>query len=158
METILQSDLDEQIVDFLEGGRQLIWLARGPSLAAALDGALKVQESSGLLSLAYSTAEYLHGPIASANEQDRVVILDDNDDPSPNVEALLAGLVARKTPLLVLGKWSHGSPSVPIPLPEARWARTPVLALVTQLAAFGLAVRAGVDPDAPPGLKKVTLT
>lgn len=157
MEQILDEDLGSVLAGFLLGARQIIWLARGPALAAAQDGALKLQETAGLLTLAYSTAEFLHGPVASVGPEDRVVILDGEDGAAENTEAVVASLVARRTPMVTVGP---ASPHVTLPLrlPEVSWARVPVLAMLTQVVALELALRLGLDPDAPAGLKKVTLT
>lgn len=157
MEQLLDEDLGAVLAGFLAGARQIIWLARGPALAAAQDGALKVQETAGRLALAYSTAEFLHGPVASVGPDDRVVILDGDGALAENTEAVVASLVARRTPMVTVGP-ATPHVTLPIALPEASWARVPVFALLTQLTALELALRLGLDPDAPPGLKKVTLT
>lgn len=157
LEQLSSEHVPAVLSEFLLNARQIVWLARGPALAAALDGALKVQETSGLLTLAYSTAEFLHGPVGSAGPEDRVVILDDGESASESTEAVLANLVARRTPVVRVGP-PRPEATLPIPMPRAPWARVPVLATLTQLVALELAVRLGLDPDAPPGLKKVTLT
>lgn len=157
MELLLDEDLGQVLAGFLAGARQIIWLARGPTLAAAQDGALKVQETAGRLALAYSTAEFLHGPVASVGPDDRVIILDGDGVLTENTEAVVASLVARRTPMITVGPAAPHA-TLPIALPEPSWARVPVFALLTQLAALELALRLGLDPDAPAGLKKVTLT
>ena len=157
MEELLRKDAAAALAEFLSGSRQIIWLARGLALAAALDGALKVQETAGLLTLAYSTAEFLHGPVGSVGPEDRVVILDDGDEASDTHQAVVASLVARRTPLVTVGSVPIRA-TLSVPLPAETWARVPVLAMLTQQVALELALRLGLDPDAPAGLKKVTLT
>lgn len=157
MELLLDEEVGRTLAEFLAHARQIVWLARGPALAAALDGALKVQETSGRLTLAYSTAEFLHGPVASVGAEDRVVILDDGESASESTEAVMASLVARRTPVVRVGAVGPHA-TLPIAMPRPAWARVPVLAMLTQQVALELALRLGLDPDAPTGLKKVTLT
>ncbi len=157
MDEILKGDLGAELAEFLANARQVVWLARGPALAAALDGALKAQEAAGRLTLAYSTAEFLHGPVASVGPEDRVIILDDGVGSSENTEAVVASLVARRTPVVTVGPDSSHA-ALRVPMPDASWARVPVLGMLTQWVALELALRLGLDPDAPAGLKKVTLT
>src|SRR5687767_15409795 len=63
MDSILASTAAHRIADFVHGARTVVWIARGPALAAAKDAALKLQEAAGIVSLAWSAAEVLHGPI-----------------------------------------------------------------------------------------------
>ncbi len=92
-----------KLADFLVGARTVTWLARGPSYGGALDAALKMQESVGMPSCGYSTAEYLHGPIASANPEDRVVLFSGAIDPMDSKQAVTTALLARGVPFLCLG-------------------------------------------------------
>ena len=162
MERVLAEPLAQRLADFLAGGRMVIWVARGPVLAAGLDLALKLQETVCMPSAAYSSAEFLHGPIAAASAADRVVLLVDGRTSSASLQAVRVHLLARKIPFLVVaGERVDGLASelaLRLPLPEQRWARTPLFAMLGQQAALELAIRAGLDPDSPPGLHKVTQT
>lgn len=143
---------------FLAGARTVTWLARGPSCAGALDAALKLQESVGVPSSAYSMAEYLHGPIAAASPEDRVVLFSGADEPMESKQAVTAALLARAVPFLCLGSDRTPEAQLPLPFPEARWARTALLAYMAQLACTDLAERYGINPDRHPSLRKVTKT
>lgn len=158
MDALLEGPVPGQLATFLEGGGLAAWIARGPSLAAVRDAALKMQESLGRPAVAYSTAEVLHGPIAMFHPEDRVVLFSGSDEPMDSKRAVAATLLARNVPLLTLGTDSTREAGLPLPLPEARWARTPVLAFLSQLVCLELARRAGLDPDAPAHLQKVTRT
>ena len=70
-----------KLAEFLHGARTVTWLARGPSLGGALDAALKMQESVGMPAFGYSMAEYLHGSIAAASPEDRVLLFSCADAP-----------------------------------------------------------------------------
>lgn len=147
-----------QLATFLEGARTVTWLARGPSYAGALDAALKLQESVGVPAFGYSMAEYLHGPIAAAGPEDRVVLFSAADEPMQSKQAITAALLARGVPFLCLGSDQTPEAQLPIPLPDARWTRTAVLAYIAQLTCAELAGRYGIDPDQHPSLRKVTKT
>ncbi|PKO42073.1 MAG: hypothetical protein CVU30_12000 [Betaproteobacteria bacterium HGW-Betaproteobacteria-3] len=147
-----------KLADFLVGARTVTWLARGPSYGGALDAALKMQESVGIPSCGYSMAEYLHGPIASANPEDRVILFSGAIDPMQSKQAVTAALLARGVPFLCLGSDQTPEAHVPLPFPEARWARTALLAYIAQLACADLAGRYGINPDEHPSLRKVTTT
>jgi glucosamine--fructose-6-phosphate aminotransferase (isomerizing) len=147
-----------QLATFLAGARTVTWLARGPSIGGALDAALKMQESVGIPAFGYSMAEYLHGPIAAASADDRVVLFSGADEPMESKQAVTAALLVRGVPFICLGGQQSPEAQLPLPLPEARWARTPVLAYLAQLTCTELAERYGINPDLHPSLRKVTQT
>lgn len=144
MRAILKSDVPGKLVAFLSGARQIVWVARGPAVAAALDAALKVQQVVGSLSSGYSSPELLHGPIHAVGPEDRVVLLSDCDEVVDSLAAVAVSLLAKHVPFAVVGA-DHGQEggrvevSLRVPMPAQRWVRTPILALVAQLAAMGLA-------------------
>ncbi len=147
-----------RLAAFLAGARTVTWLARGPSIGGALDAALKLQESVGTPAFGYSTAEYLHGPIAAASSDDRVVLFSGADEPMESSKAVTTALLARGVPHISLGGDQIPAAQLPLPLPDARWARTSVLAYIAQLTCADLAGRYGINPDEHPSLRKVTQT
>lgn len=158
---MLQIDADgvpAQLATFLAGARTVTWLARGPSCGGALDAALKLQESAGVPAFGFSTAEYLHGPIAAASPADRVVIFSGADEPMESKQAVTAALLARAVPFVCLGSNQRPEAQLPLPFPQARWARTALLAYIAQLSCATLAERCGINPDVHPALHKVTQT
>ncbi len=147
-----------QLAAFVAGARTVTWLARGPSIGGALDAALKMQESVGIPAFGYSTAEYLHGPIAAASSDDRVVLFSGADEPMESNQAVTTALLARGVPFISLGGEQTPEAQLALPLPDAQWARTSVLAYIAQLTCADVAGRYGVNPDAHPSLRKVTQT
>lgn len=158
MQQIDADGIADQLATFLAGARTVTWLARGPSCGGALDAALKLQESVGIPAFGFSTAEYLHGPIAAASPADRVVIFSGADDPMASKQAVTAALLARAVPFICLGSNQHPESQLALPFPQARWARTALLAYLAQLACATLAERSGINPDVHPALHKVTQT
>jgi glutamine---fructose-6-phosphate transaminase (isomerizing) len=154
MRAILRSNVAERLVDFLRGARQIVWVARGPAVAAALDAALKVQQAAGRLSVGYSSPELLYGPIRAVTPEDRVVLLSDRGEVVDSLAAVAVSLVAKRIPFAVVGpadaeEGGRLEVSIPVPMPRQRWARTPILALVSQLAALGLARRGEIETVVP---------
>jgi glucosamine--fructose-6-phosphate aminotransferase (isomerizing) len=158
MEALLKSEAVPTLASFLQGGRTVAWVARGPSLAGALDAALKTQESLGMPAFAYSMAEFLHGPIGMFHPADRVILFSGADEPMESKQAVVATLLARGVSFLTIGTDATHEAGLPIRLPDERWARTPVFAFLAQLACEELARRLGLDADAPANLQKVTRT
>jgi glucosamine--fructose-6-phosphate aminotransferase (isomerizing) len=167
MRAILDSDgAVDPLVQFLSGARQIVWVARGPAVAAALDAALKVQEAASRLAVGYSSPELLHGPILALSPEDRVVLLSDRAEVVDSIAAVAVPLVARRIPFMVVGPddtedGGRLDVTMRVPMPAQRWARTTVLALVSQLVAMrlqeGLAhAPSGATGDGPVNAPKNT--
>jgi glucosamine--fructose-6-phosphate aminotransferase (isomerizing) len=130
-------------------------VARGLLLAAALEVALKVKETTGVLAEGISAADLRHGPIAATGPDAPVLVLDGGGPPSQDLAELARLAGERDAPV---ARCAVGEADLPLPtgVPEA-------LAVVTatvrgQQLALELAEARGVDPDAPNGLSKVTAT
>lgn len=153
-----------RLADFIDEGESVFWIARGPSLSAARDAALKLRECARLESTGWSSAEIQHGHIGSIDGDDRVVIFSDANQPAGSFSSVAKGLLGRKTPFVVAGldyyRDDNGTPApvLEIDLPEQRWARAPVFAYLSQQTALEIAIRRNLNPDCPAGLQKVTKT
>jgi glucosamine--fructose-6-phosphate aminotransferase (isomerizing) len=140
---------------------RLVVVGRGYNLSTTLEITLKVKETSGVMADGYSSADFLHGPKAILDRALPVLavapgrVFEDLDE----VVALSRGAGA---PLIAISDREDvlGAAQVPLPLPPGTpdWL-SPVLAVVPgQLWALGLSLARGTNPDAPPGLAKVTHT
>lgn len=158
MLSIDAAGIPAKLAEFLSGARTVTWLARGPAVAGALDAALKLQESVGIPAFGYSTAEYLHGPIAAASPQDRVVFFAAADELLDSQQAVITTLLARGVPFICLGYEQTSGVQLQLPFPEASWSRSALLAFIAQLTCVTLAERYGINPDEHPSLRKVTET
>lgn len=127
-------------------------LARGPALAIAQELALKLGECIGLPALAYSTAEFRHGPRAALAPGMPVLVLHSEDASAADTATLAAELRAAGNDVFVTG--------ADLPAPASADALIdPIALLVSGYGAIERAARRrGRDPDAPPGLSKVTRT
>jgi glucosamine--fructose-6-phosphate aminotransferase (isomerizing) len=138
----------EQLADRWRGLDRLVVAGRGLAYAAALETALKVKETTGILAEGISTADLLHGPIAAVYAGAPVLLVDGGGPADTDLDELRALLASRR---------AHAA-SLPVPsgLPEA----VHVIAAVTrgQQLAYELARARHVNPDAPAHLSKVTAT
>jgi glutamine---fructose-6-phosphate transaminase (isomerizing) len=138
----------ERLADRWRGLDRLVVAGRGLAYAAALETALKVKETTGILAEGISTADLLHGPIAAVYAGAPVLLVDGGGPADTDLDELRALLASRR---------AHAA-SLPVPsgLPEA----VHVIAAVTrgQQLAYELARARHVNPDAPAHLSKVTAT
>jgi glucosamine--fructose-6-phosphate aminotransferase (isomerizing) len=158
---IKDSDLRIQKASALHHADDIVVLGRGYSLANALELSLKIKETSLINVPANSTAEYLHGPIAALKESSSVVFL----APSGQDYSVIAPSVDRvravtknifwigSSQFCADGETYLGGSSI-----ENESYSCIIDSTVLQLLANQLAIAKGLNPDAPKGLNKVTLT
>jgi glucosamine--fructose-6-phosphate aminotransferase (isomerizing) len=147
------------VAAFAAADRALL-VSRGFNLATALELALKLKETCGLFAEAYSTADFMHGPLVLARADVPTLAIRPDGLMGADVDATLAAVTARGGRTTLFGGSETverpDALSLPHPLPEAL---TPLLFVVPgQLLVEAVATERGVDPDAPDGLGKVTLT
>lgn len=136
--------------------RQLVITGRGLAYAAALEIALKIKETTGILAEGLSVADLRHGPIATAFAGVPVLLVDAGGPAAPDTWSLGEMLGARGADAVMLPGAGAAGPGSPPGLPEP--ARVIAAVVRGQQLARALALAKGVDPDAPPGLTKVTPT
>jgi glucosamine--fructose-6-phosphate aminotransferase (isomerizing) len=132
-------------------------LGRGPGLGAAAEIALKFKETCRLHAEAFSIAEVVHGPLALVDRGFPVIALGQYDDSVTTTRSAVARLVelgANVSSTLDVPR-AERLPMVP--------GTSPTIAPLCQVQSFymavhRLAVARGLDPDAPPHLRKVTET
>lgn len=135
---------------------RLVVAARGLLYAAALEAALKITETTGVLAEGLSTADLRHGPIAAVDRDVPALLLDGGGPGAPDVRELADQLRERGAPVAVCGTGDTDALDLPAATPEALAV---VIATVrAQQLALALAGARGRDADAPPGLSKVTVT
>jgi glucosamine--fructose-6-phosphate aminotransferase (isomerizing) len=158
---IKDSDLRIQKATSLHHVEDIVVLGRGYSLANALELSLKIKETSLINVPANSTAEYLHGPIAALKESSSVIFL----APSGQDYSVIAPTVDRVRAITKNIFWigsseycAEGETFLGGSTIENESYSCILDSTVLQLLANQLAVAKGLNPDAPKGLNKVTLT
>jgi glutamine---fructose-6-phosphate transaminase (isomerizing) len=138
------------------GAERVFVVARGLLLAAALEAALKIKETTGMLAEGVSAADLRHGPIAAVDPEVPVLVLDGGGPAAEDLREVVDLLRGRDAPVVTCAARQDAELPLPDGLPEAL-AVIPAVVRAQQVA-FALAHARGLDPDAPPGLSKVTAT
>jgi len=135
------------------------FLGRGPGLAAALEGALKLREIAYIPCEAYPAGEMKHGPIALISDGTPVVVIASGGPSHPTLLANIEEVRARGGHVIAIGTdddetLQHLADSV-IYVPRTHPLLQPLLdALPLQLLAHRIARLRGLDPDRPRNLAK----
>jgi glucosamine--fructose-6-phosphate aminotransferase (isomerizing) len=151
---------EQTLVQSLAGANRALVVSRGFNLATALEVALKLKETSRIFADGYSSADLLHGPIVLVEPDLPVVAVRPDGATGASIDAgVEAAARGGAHPWLVGGRELARVPhalSLDHELPEHL---TPLVFVVPgQLLAERVALAGGHDPDAPPGLRKVTRT
>jgi glucosamine--fructose-6-phosphate aminotransferase (isomerizing) len=159
-------ELDDKIAAAAERYRYMqrcVVLGRGFNYATAYEWALKLKEMTYVAAEPYSTADFLHGPIAMVEHGFPVMAVAPQGKVFPSMMEVLE-LVSeeRGAELLVISDAEqalHLAQS-PIPLPGGipEWLTPQVSIIPGQLFSYHLTLVKGYDPQAPRSLHKVTKT
>lgn len=144
-------------IDLLYGAQGVIHVGRGFLYGPALEGALQMRETTGLLSEGYSAADFLHGPVAVAGSGLVVVAYACPGPALADVAAVTAATAERHAAVVAIVPEGEPLPGASVHLRVERTseALTPLLHSVrAQQLSYVLARARGVNPDEPFGLTK----
>jgi glutamine---fructose-6-phosphate transaminase (isomerizing) len=152
------SDSARSAAEAMGGFEHAAVLGRGFNLATAFEWALKMQELSYVVAQPFSTADFLHGPIAVVDRGYPVLAVVADGPAADEVVGALDRSRSRGAPTLTLTNLA-GLPGPLLEFPEVEEWLSPIPAIVlAQLFTYWLTVAQGNDPDHPRGLSKVTRT
>ena len=136
-----------------------VQLGRGFLYAVALEGALKIAETTGLAASGFSVADFLHGPIAIARPGTSAVAYAASGPVAQDVREAAARARDAGAELIAIGE-AIGAADIHVPVPErVPEALAPLVHIVrAQQLALHATLAFGRDPDRPHGLTKVTPT
>lgn len=157
----LEADGPEAAAEVLEAPAATMVLGRGWHLASAHEWALKLQELSGIVAQAWSTADAEHGPVAAIGEHTPLLAVSTSGDRThAHTCELLERLARDRGAPVVMASDHAGGVGLHLPLPRApaAWLAPIAAAPVLQRMAIATARGRGWDPDNPRGLHKVTRT
>ena len=139
--------------NFLENTRNTIVLGRGFGYAVGREVALKLKEVLGIHAEAFSSAEFIHGPVTLVEKKLKLIALNILDESAPFHADMVGDVRARGGECLDLGFTTGTSVSDVHP-------RVSALLLMQRfyLDIEQIAIEWGLNPDTPPGLNKVTKT
>jgi glucosamine--fructose-6-phosphate aminotransferase (isomerizing) len=153
-------DDDSSIVAEFAASERSIVVSRGYDHATALEIALKLKETGRLFAEGYSAADLSHGPIVLSGPGIPVLAIRPEGPMGPEVDlAIAAAQRSGAQPWVVGGGGARpGARTIRLPIDVPEGLGSLAYVLPGQLLAEAVARRRGYDPDAPPGLQKVTLT
>jgi glutamine---fructose-6-phosphate transaminase (isomerizing) len=138
----------------LEGVRQIFYLGRGPSLAAAETGALITKESTRSFAEGMSSAAFRHGPLELLGPETMVFVFEGEGSAGDLNRKLVADLRARQGRAELIG------PGARIPslrLPDVPAGALPILEMApAQMLTLAIAARAGREPGRFAHATKIT--
>ena len=149
----------ERIADEFVDATNFLYLGRGYSFPAALEGALKLKEISYIHAEGYPAAEMKHGPIALIDENMPVVFVAPHDAVFDKVVSNVQEVKARGGRVIAITSREEealeGKVDYEFRIPETLDMFNPILtAIPLQLLAYYIAVKRGLDVDQPRNLAK----
>jgi glutamine---fructose-6-phosphate transaminase (isomerizing) len=136
--------------------QQVAVLGRGANYGTAFEAALKLSELTGMVAAPWSSADFLHGPIAIVEPGFPVLAIAPSGPTLPGLRELLSAAAERGAEVLTVSDAELPGRIALESLPE--WLSPLVAVIPAQLLAVGAAERLGRDVDRPTGLQKVTRT
>ncbi len=134
---------------------------RGYNYATAFELALKLKELTYTIAEPYSSADFLHGPIALIENGFPAIVVAPTGVMLPEIQAFIKVLRQREAEPIIISDDEDTLSMARIPLPlnasAPEWL-SPLIAIVPGQLAMHLANARDYDPDHPRGLRKVTET
>lgn len=137
-------------------------LGRGFNYATTFEWALKLEELAHVVAHPFSTADFIHGPLALAGPRSSVLAVVPRGVSLPGEAALLRRLeqqIGARVAVISNDAAVLNAAGVAMPIPDCPEWLSPLPAVVAaQLFTYHLALARGLDPDTPPNIEKVTRT
>ncbi|MBE2237712.1 MAG: SIS domain-containing protein [Caldilineaceae bacterium] len=142
--------------------RDCVVLGRGFSYATAFEFALKMKELTYTIAESYSSADFMHGPLALIEHGFPAFVIAPSGVLLPEMKQFMQTLQQREAEIVAISDdaatLALGRTGIPLPTGVPEWL-SPLTAIVPcQLFAMHLAAVRDFDPDHPRGLRKVTET
>jgi len=142
--------------------RDCVVIGRGYNYATAFELALKLKELTYTIAEPYSSADFMHGPLALIEHGFPALVIAPTGVMLPEIQEFIKTLNQREAEVIVVSDETAtlDLARIPLALPHSvpEWL-SPVTAIVPgQLFAMHLAHVRDYDPDHPRGLRKVTQT
>ncbi len=151
-----------QIVPRYRYMRACVSIGRGFNYCTAFELALKIKELTYTVVEPFSTADFLHGPIALLAEGFPVIVIAPSGAMQKDMLTFLREVRRKHAETLVLSDVKAllelGRVQIPLPSGIPEWLSPMVAILPGQLFAMYLAAERDIDPDHPRSLHKVTKT
>jgi glucosamine--fructose-6-phosphate aminotransferase (isomerizing) len=140
----------------------MLIIGRGYNYATAFEIALKLKELAYVTAEPFSSADFMHGPIAVIQGGYPVLIVAPRGRVAGDLLEVARQLKARGADLVVISDVADAlalsRAPLALPVSLAEWLSPLVAVVPGQLLAYHLTSAKGYDPDHPRGLTKVTRT
>jgi glucosamine--fructose-6-phosphate aminotransferase (isomerizing) len=141
------------------GWKRLAVVGRGVAYGTAFEAALKLSELTGVVAAPWSSADFLHGPIAIVEPGFPILAIAPSGPTLAGIRELLEVAAARGAETMVISDDASLVAARRIALqPVPEWHSPLVAVIPAQQLAVGAAEHLGRDVDRPTGLQKVTRT
>ena len=137
---------------------RMVTVARGLHLCTAIEASLKIAETTLTTTQSFSSADLLHGPIASVAVRTPALCFIPGGKTAETMKGVANTLSERGARVLRFSPGTYGADSIPLSDPGTEFLSPIVDIIPAQLLAYHLTVARGLDPDNPRGLTKVTIT
>lgn len=163
IDTIFQHETEvDSLVERYRYMTHCVVIGRGLNYASAFEFSLKMKELTYTNAEPYSSADFLHGPVALVDQGFPVFVIAPSGKMVPEMNALVEKVRARHAEIVILSDQDNllnsadRSISLPPGIPE--WL-SPIASIIpAQMFAMYLSHTRGFDVDNPRGLNKVTET
>ena len=144
------------------GMTRSVVISRGFCHGIAMEIALKLKELTYITVEPYSSADFQHGPMAMIEKGFPVIVLAPRGIMHDHMLRFTRELKERKADLIAISDSPEildlGNSALPFAEGASDWLSPIIAVLPGQLFALRLSIAKGIDPDAPRGLRKVTVT
>ncbi len=162
MQTLAAREQVEEIVERYRYMEQCVLIGRGFNYSTVQEAALKFMETCYIVAHPFSTADFMHGPIAIAGTGFPVFICIPQGKTTKQLNEVCSGLNKKQLETIVVSplksSLSLGTQSIRIPVRTSEILSPIVNIIPFQFFACFLSRVKGLDPDNPRFLKKVTRT
>jgi glucosamine--fructose-6-phosphate aminotransferase (isomerizing) len=152
----------EGIVQRYRYMRECVVIGRGYNYATAFEMALKLKELTYTIVEPYSSADFMHGPLAVLEHGFPVIVIAPSGVMKHELKRFIETLDKRKAEVIVISddREMLADAQVPLELPVRvpEWLSPIPAILPGQLFAMRLAAVRNYDPDSPRAIQKVTET
>lgn len=142
--------------------RDCVVIGRGYNYATAFELALKLKELTYTIAEPYSSADFLHGPLALIEHGFPAIVIAPSGVMLPEIQDFIHTLKQREAEVITISddKDTLALARIPLNLPGTvpEWLSPITTIIPGQLFAMHLAYVRDYDPDHPRGLRKVTET
>ncbi len=163
LHTILQaSDEIARVTERYRYMRVCVVIGRGFNYCTAFETALKIKELSYVLAEPYSSADFLHGPVALVEEAFPTLVLAPSGAMQQEMGQFMQTLNERGAEVIAMSDapeiLKHARVALPLRVTVPEWVSPLTTIVAGQLFAMHLANARDYDVDRPRGLRKVTET